>query len=32
MDRLAEFAARTDRAVAYEVIAHAPCPVLTLRG
>jgi nucleotide-binding universal stress UspA family protein len=32
MDRLAELAARTDRAVAYEVIAHAPCPVLTLRG
>jgi len=32
MDRLAELAARTDRAVAYEVIAHASCPVLTLRG
>jgi nucleotide-binding universal stress UspA family protein len=32
MDGLAELAARTDRAVAYEVIAHASCPVLTLRG
>ena len=32
MDRPAELAARTDRATAYEVIAHASCPVLTLRG
>jgi nucleotide-binding universal stress UspA family protein len=32
MDRLAELAARADRAIAYEVIAHAACPVLTLRG
>ena len=32
MDGLAELAARTDRAIAYEVIAHASCPVLTLRG
>jgi len=32
MDRLAKLTARTDRAIAYEVIAHASCPVLTLRG
>jgi len=32
MDRPAELAPRTDRATAYEVIAHASCPVLTLRG
>jgi len=23
---------RVERATAYEVIAHAPCPVLTVRG
>jgi nucleotide-binding universal stress UspA family protein len=32
MDTLAELAARVDRAVAYEVITRAPCPVLTVRG
>jgi nucleotide-binding universal stress UspA family protein len=31
MERLAELAARADRAITYEVIAHASCPVLTLR-
>jgi nucleotide-binding universal stress UspA family protein len=32
MDSLAGLAARADRAIAYEVMAHASCPVFTLRG
>jgi len=32
MDRLAGAATRVDRAIAYEVVVHAPCPVLTVRG
>jgi nucleotide-binding universal stress UspA family protein len=32
MDTLSELVTRVERATAYEVIAHAPCPVLTVRG
>ncbi len=32
MDRLAGIATRVDRAIAYEIAAQAPCPVLTIRG
>jgi len=32
MDALTEVATRVERATAYEVIAHAGCPVLTVRG
>jgi len=32
MGSLAGLAARADRAIAYEVMAHASCPVFTLRG
>jgi nucleotide-binding universal stress UspA family protein len=32
MDRLASAATRMDRAIAYQVVANAPCPVLTVRG
>jgi nucleotide-binding universal stress UspA family protein len=32
MDTLSGLVTRVERATAYEVIAHAPCPVLTVRG
>ena len=32
MDALTKLATRIERATAYEVVAHAPCPVLTVRG
>jgi len=32
MDTLTGLATGVERATAYEVIAHAPCPVLTVRG
>ena len=32
MDMLTEMVTRVERATAYEVIAHARCPVLTVRG
>jgi nucleotide-binding universal stress UspA family protein len=32
MDTLTEVVTRVERATAYEVIAHAHCPVLTVRG
>jgi nucleotide-binding universal stress UspA family protein len=32
MDTGAGAATRVDRAIAYDVVAHAPCPVLTVRG
>jgi nucleotide-binding universal stress UspA family protein len=32
MDTGAGAATHVDRAIAYEVVAHAPCPVLTVRG
>jgi len=32
MDTLSGLVTRIERATAYEVIAHAPCPVLTVRG
>jgi nucleotide-binding universal stress UspA family protein len=32
MDMLTEVVTRVERATAYEVIAHARCPVLTVRG
>ena len=32
MDTLTEVVTRIERATAYEVIAHARCPVLTIRG
>ena len=32
MDTLTELVTRVDRATAYEVVAHAPSPVLTVRG
>lgn len=32
MDRLAGAATRLDQAIAYQVVVHAPCPVLTVRG
>jgi nucleotide-binding universal stress UspA family protein len=32
MDTLTEIVTRVERATAYEVVAHAPCPVLTVRG
>ena len=32
MDRWAGAATRLDRAIAYQVVVHAPCPVLTVRG
>jgi nucleotide-binding universal stress UspA family protein len=32
MDTLTEIATRVERAMAYEVVAHAHCPVLTVRG
>lgn len=32
MDTLTGLVTRAERATAYEVIAHAPCPVLTARG
>jgi nucleotide-binding universal stress UspA family protein len=31
-DTLTGIATRVERAVAYDVVAHAPCPVLTVRG
>jgi nucleotide-binding universal stress UspA family protein len=30
--RMASIATRLQRDVAYEIVAHAPCPVLTIRG
>ncbi|MGC1484986.1 MAG: universal stress protein [Candidatus Acidiferrum sp.] len=32
MDTLTGVATRLERAIAYDVVAHAPCPVLTVRG
>jgi nucleotide-binding universal stress UspA family protein len=32
MNALAGVATRIERGIAYEVVAHAPCPVLTVRG
>lgn len=32
MDTLTRVATRMDRAIAYDVVAHAPCPVLTVRA
>jgi nucleotide-binding universal stress UspA family protein len=32
LDTLTRLATRVARATAYEVVAHAPCPVLTVRG
>ena len=32
MDTLTGLATRLERAIAYDVVAHAPCPVLTVRG
>ena len=32
MDTLTGLATRVERAIAYDVVAHAPCPVLTVRG
>ena len=32
VDVLAGIAARVQRDIAYDVVAHAPCPVLTVRG
>ena len=32
MDTLTKLVTRVERATAYEVVAHAPCPVLTVRG
>jgi nucleotide-binding universal stress UspA family protein len=32
MDRLTKLVTRVERATAYDVIVHAPCPVLTVRG
>lgn len=32
MGRLARVATRLDRAMAYQVVVNAPCPVLTVRG
>ena len=32
MDTLTSVATRMERAIAYDVVAHAPCPVLTVRG
>jgi len=32
MDTLSGLVTRVERATAYEAIAHAPCPVLTVRG
>ncbi len=32
VDKLARVAARVQKDIAYNVIAHAPCPVLTVRG
>jgi len=32
MDTLAGLATRVEHAIAYDVVAHAPCPVLTVRG
>jgi nucleotide-binding universal stress UspA family protein len=32
MDKLAGIVTRVERAIAYDVVAHAPCPVLTVRG
>lgn len=32
MDALASVAARVQKHTAYDVVAHAPCPVLTVRG
>ena len=31
LDRLATVATRLQKDTAYEVVAHAPCPVLTVR-
>jgi nucleotide-binding universal stress UspA family protein len=32
MDTLTRVATRMERAIAYDVVAHAPCPVLTVRA
>jgi hypothetical protein len=32
MDMLMGVATRLERGIAYDVVAHAPCPVLTVRG
>jgi nucleotide-binding universal stress UspA family protein len=32
MGRLAGAATHLDRAIAYQVVVNAPCPVLTIRG
>ncbi len=32
MDTLTSVTTRLERAIAYDVVAHAPCPVLTVRG
>jgi len=32
MDALASVAARVQKHTAYDVVSHAPCPVLTVRG
>jgi len=32
VDTLPGFATRVERGIAYDVVAHAPCPVLTVRG
>jgi nucleotide-binding universal stress UspA family protein len=32
MDRWTKAATRLDQAIAYQVVVHAPCPVLTVRG
>lgn len=32
MDTLTSVATRMERAIAYDVVAHAPCPVLTVRA
>ena len=32
VDALAHITARVQRDIAYDVVAHAPCPVLTVRG
>jgi len=32
MDTLAGLVTRVEHAIAYDVVAHAPCPVLTVRG
>jgi nucleotide-binding universal stress UspA family protein len=32
LNTLTEIATRVERAIAYDVVAHAACPVLTVRG